>query len=55
VVRAVPGQFDPLAADVQRAAGLEGQVGYGPGRIVVPGKQSLRLGVADPDDLTAEQ
>jgi hypothetical protein len=56
VVRAVPRQVDPLAADAQRTPGLERLVGqrHGSLRIVAPGQQPPGLDVADPYDVVAE-
>jgi hypothetical protein len=35
--------------------GLVGDIGQGPGRVVVPGQQPLGLDLADPDHVAAEQ
>ena len=47
VVGAVPRQLDPLAADVQGVAVLEGDVRRRTGRVVVAEQQPPGLGVAD--------
>lgn len=49
VVGAVPGQLDPLAADVQGPAVLEGLGRCRPGRVVVAQQQPACLLVADAD------
>src|ERR1700733_10587144 len=55
VVGAVPGQFDPLAADFQGVAVGEGHVWDGAGGVTVAQQQSPGLVVADADDIPAEQ
>jgi hypothetical protein len=47
VVGAVPGQVDPLAADLQRPVVLERLVVRRPGRVVVAEQQPPRLLVPD--------
>jgi putative transposase len=54
-VWAVPGQFDPLAADFQGVAVGEGHVRDGAGGVIVAQQQSPGLLVADADDVPAEQ
>jgi len=55
VVGTVPGQVDPLPADAQRVAGVERDVGHGPGRVVLLGQQPPGLSLADPGHVPAEQ
>jgi hypothetical protein len=51
----VPGQLDPLPAHAQRVPGVEGDVGYRPGRVVLGGEQPPGPGLADPRHVPAEQ
>ena len=55
VVCAVPGQLDALAADLQRAAILEGLFGCGPRGVVVPQQELPGLLVPDARDAFVEQ
>src|ERR1700683_505554 len=55
VVGAVPGQFDPLAADFRGVAVGEGHVRDGAGGVIVAQQQSPGLLVADADYVPAEQ
>jgi len=55
VVGAVPGQVDPLAADLERAVVLERLFVGRPGRVVVAQQQPPRLFVADAGDVLVEQ
>jgi hypothetical protein len=51
----VPGELDPLAADLEGAAVLEGLLGRGPRRVVVAQQELARLLVPDPGDVAVEQ
>src|SRR6185437_2107387 len=55
VVRAVPGQFDALAADLEGVGVGEGDVGERAGRVLVTQQQALGLVVADPGHVPVEQ
>ena len=55
VVGAVPGQVDPLAADLERAAVLERLLVRRPGRIVVAQQEAPGLLVPDAGDVLVEQ
>src|SRR5579862_7867652 len=55
VVRPVPGQFDPFAADFQGVAVGEGHVRDGAGGVTVAQQEPPGLLVADADDVPAEQ
>ena len=55
VARAVPGQVDPLAADFEGAAVLEGLFVGWLGRIVVAQKETPGLFVSDPRDVSVKE
>src|ERR1700738_2005424 len=55
VIGPVPGQVDPLAPDLERAAILEGLLVRGPSRVVVTEQQTPCLLVTDAGDVLVEQ
>jgi hypothetical protein len=55
VARAVPGQLDAFAADVQRAAVLERLLRRRPGRVIVPQQEPPGLLVPDANDLVEQR
>jgi hypothetical protein len=55
VVGAVPGELDPLPADLQGAAIGEGLLRRRPVRVVVPEQEAPRLLVPNPHDVLAEE
>jgi hypothetical protein len=55
VVGAVPGQVDPLAADLERASILKGLLVRWPGRVVVAQQEALGLLVSDARDVLVEE
>jgi hypothetical protein len=55
VVGAVPGQLDPLTADLQGVAVGERHLRHRPGRVVVPQQEPPGLLVSDADHVPLEQ
>ena len=55
VVGAVPGELDPLAADLQRPAIAEGFLRRRPGRVVVAQQKPPGLVVSDAHDVLAKE
>ena len=55
MVGAAPGQFDPLAADLQRVVVAKGHLGHGPGRVIVADEKPASLLVPDPGHVVEQR